>query len=625
MNVEGPVTMKRFASRRMFQALVSTSVLLVVMPSSVFGDEPDCAVPNVLVMLDVSGSMGPASDIDGKYMAAVTAVADVVTEYAWDIRFGLMVFPDPADAYCAVSSNLAVWPDVGMAEAVKDYLLPGGADFFGGPLANFDTPMYQALSTALGLDVLDDPGRRSYVLLITDGEQDCCTYGDYDEDPDCLPGTNNLDPVEAEENREDLIGVVSDLQDAGIPVFVVGFGDDVDVLALNGMAVAAQTQFDPLCDPEETDPGEGKTCYAQADDIQGLHGVMEEVVLFTGQEVCDGVDNDCDGETDEGFPVGDACDGPDGDSCEDGIFLCDPADGLVCDEQGGAGNKELCNGEDDDCDGDTDEDFAVGLECDGEDADQCADGEYECGESGAGLVCNEAGAGRTEECNGEDDDCDGDIDEDADEPCQTACGNGVKECTGGVLQPCNAQQPEPSEVCGDGKDNDCNGLTDEDFEVPCQNECGTGKVKCTDGVLDECDARLPEPEVCDLVDNDCDGDTDEGSLCGFGAGCFCGGCQAVCSATEECGEGISCTDGFCIDDQCPDGQYCDNQMCVEGEKPAPIGTEDNGPAGGCGCRSLGRVGGLSGWGHAVFLSVFVYCVVRRRRRRRHRPIVEERL
>ncbi|HOI12182.1 MAG TPA: transporter, partial [Myxococcota bacterium] len=74
-------------------------------------------------------------------------------------------------------------------------------------------------------------------------------------------------------------------------------------------------------------------------------------------DVCNGFDDDCDGATDEDFPtLGDACDGADADFCTTGTWACTAGGGIACDEAG-EGNVETCNGRDDDCDGDTDEGF----------------------------------------------------------------------------------------------------------------------------------------------------------------------------------------------------------------------------------------------------------------------------
>ncbi len=113
------------------------------------------------------------------------------------------------------------------------------------------------------------------------------------------------------------------------------------------------------------------------------------------------------------------------------------------------GAEEVCDGEDQDCDGDVDEGFDVDL-----------DGYTICGANEPDLVdCNDddenISPGAEERCNGIDDDCDGDTDEEIPaRSCSTACGEGEETCLDGMwscdaLEHCDCVPPaEDTRLCG---------------------------------------------------------------------------------------------------------------------------------------------------------------------------------
>src|SRR5574341_1051116 len=120
-------------------------------------------------------------------------------------------------------------------------------------------------------------------------------------------------------------------------------------------------------------------------------------------EACNGLDDDCDGQTDEDFGLGAPCGLG---TCASALACTSDGTGTWC-TGGQTPRTELCDGLDDDCDGQTDEDFGLGAPCG---LGVCA-GALGCTPDGMGTECAGGGTSRAERCDGRDDDCDGATDE----------------------------------------------------------------------------------------------------------------------------------------------------------------------------------------------------------------------
>jgi len=308
-------------------------------------------------------------------------------------------------------------------------------------------------------------------------------------------------------------------------------------------------------------------------------GTWSECVgeILPEDETCDGRDNDCDASTDEDVtPPADVClrEGVCADvdiRCQGGRWLCVYPAGYQ------AGAEQACDGLDNDCDGFTDEESDLvpppGL-C--PQSGVCAGGvEPVC--RGGGWTCSFPPEYEADEvsCDGEDNDCDGATDEGlSDAPAGTCieagiCAQVVTPCVAGQWE-CHypaGYEPAGETVC-DGLDNDCDGQTDENLQA--QGVCSPHGV-CA-GTVADCENAAwvchypPEYQVpddtCDGVDNDCDGVPDSGLVCG----------GACCALGEICRFDACITDqgGCIVDGDCQEDSYCDNGDCI------PYGTGPRG-------------------------------------------------
>ena len=342
------------------------------------------------------------------------------------------------------------------------------------------------------------------------------------------------------------------------------------------------------------------TCDGDCDDT-------DPAVNPAAVEVCNFLDDDCNGVVDEGFDA-------DGDGFTSCAGDCDDTDATISPI-----GVEVCDGLDNNCDGTPDEPFDTDGDgvttCDGD----CDDNEPTVYE------------GAPEICDGLDNNCDGQI---APQELDND-GDGWLLCNGDCDDNDPSIHPDAPEQCN-GVDDDCDGVTDEDTS---EDLDGDGFNACQGDCDDYDDAVYPEAEeLCDGADNDCDGDVPADEVDDDGDGWMV--CEDDCDdddpdlTPEDADEdGYSTCDDDCNDDEiaaypgnlevCDDliDNDCDGYIDQEDDDcEGYVGDDDSGAAGdddepdelGCECRNLPTP--MPARMVALFLGLLAAVGVRRRYR-----------
>ena len=243
----------------------------------------------------------------------------------------------------------------------------------------------------------------------------------------------------------------------------------------------------------------------------------------TSAEVCDGLDNNCNGRTDEGaVGQGRECDTGELGVCALGTTYCDGELGIRC-RPNIEPSPERCDGLDNDCNGPADEGVGQGKVCETGEPGICSAGTTYC-DTDLGIRCRRNVEPKAEDCDGVDDDCDGQTDEGfgQGEYCKTGepgvCSAGTEYCDGESGIRC-LRNVEPDDEACDGVDNDCDGQTDEGFgqgescDTGEPGVCAFGTEYCEGQNRLQCRRDIePSGEVCNFEDQDCDGVVDNPPL-----------------------------------------------------------------------------------------------------------------
>lgn len=209
----------------------------------------EAVAPNLFISLDRSCSMtGQGGGGKTKWVIAVEALNGMLTTFKGKVRWGIGLFPDITGQNC--TQDAPQFPvgdnnEAGIQALLTASLVKADKFFPDGPcVTNIDTAIQQASQEP----AFNDTTRKSYVLLITDGNQAGCSAAGGDV------GTEQQ---------------ITALSAKGISTFALGFGAGIDPAQMNKFAVAGGV---PNNDP--TDP---TAKYYKANDTTSLQAALAKI------------------------------------------------------------------------------------------------------------------------------------------------------------------------------------------------------------------------------------------------------------------------------------------------------------------------------------------------------------